>query len=173
VYQIGKGSLLCLTIVKKKVRNNELMKIKKSIFFFTLSKEMNEQKSMDANTLMNVQNAVGGDVSKTLTTVDVLASLKAMNDFAEGDDRLTIKAIADNELSYLKSAMKAINDNQLLSLKFGNGLEGAMTVAGLLKQRNAERTYTKVLDAYAQDSMGRELESLIKGSSSAVNFKST
>ena len=101
---------------------------------------------MDANTLLNIQNSVAGDVTKTLSTVDILASLKAL-DYEHKDEG--IATIARSEKAYLTQAINAINSNAMLSLKFGNGLEGAMAVAGLLKQRNSQRIYEPALDPYA------------------------
>ena len=34
---------------------------------------------VDANTLLNLQSSVAGDVTRTLSTVDILASLKALD----------------------------------------------------------------------------------------------
>ena len=118
---------------------------------------------VDANTLLNLQNSVAGDVTRTLSTVDILASLKALDHDYQNP---TVKAIADNEKAYLTQAMNAINNNAMLSLKFGNGLEGAMAVAGLLKQRNAERIYQEALDPYASNVQSKELGLLSSGSSS-------
>ena len=119
---------------------------------------------MDANTLLSLQNQVAGDVNKTLSTVDILASLKAL-DHSYTDP--TVKAIAENEKAYLNQAMKAISENAMLSLKFGNGLEGAMAVAGLLKQRNSQRIYEQALDPYASQVASKEI-GLLKGAGSKV-----
>ena len=112
---------------------------------------MTEQNgNINANQLLGIQSAVVGDVNKTLSTMDVLSSLKAMDYFQKGGDiDPTIKRIADNELAYLKASMVAISSNPVLQTKFGNGLEGSMAVAGLLKQRNAQRQYEEILDGYA------------------------
>jgi hypothetical protein len=124
---------------------------------------------MDANTLMNLQSSVSGDVTRTLSTVDILASLKAL-DYDHKDS--AIAEIARNEKAYLTQAMSAINGNAMLSLKFGNGLEGAMAVAGLLKQRNSQRIYEQALDPYAERVNSKELELLSAGKSS-VSFGSS
>ena len=121
---------------------------------------------VDANTLLNLQNSVAGDVTRTLSTVDILASLKAL----DHDYKNPIVAeIAKNEKAYLTQAMNAINNNAMLSLKFGNGLEGAMAVAGLLKQRNSQRIYEKALDPYAQEVSSKEL-GLLAGGRPAVDL---
>ena len=121
---------------------------------------------VDANTLLNLQNSVAGDVTRTLSTVDILASLKALDhDYKNG----VVAEIARNEKAYLTQAMDAINNNAMLSLKFGNGLEGAMAVAGLLKQRNSQRIYEKALDPYAEKVSSKEL-TLLGGGQPAVDF---
>ena len=112
---------------------------------------------VDANTLLNLQSSVAGDVTRTLSTVDILASLKALDHTYTND---VVGEIARNEKAYLTQAMNAINNNAMLSLKFGNGLEGAMAVAGLLKQRNSQRIYEQALDPYAERVSSKELNLL-------------
>ena len=114
--------------------------------------------SIDANTILNLQNTVAGDNTKPLSTIDTLASLKALNFFAKGGDDIdpTIGAIAQNEIAYLKAGMEAINRNPMLSLRFGNDLNASMTIAALLKQRNAQRIYENTLDVYAKTVPNRE-----------------
>ena len=118
---------------------------------------------MNADELLKIQQNIGGDVTKTLSTIDVLSSLKAINYFADpefkGDE--TVKQIAQNELSYLRTAMKAISESPALSLKFGNGFEGALGVASLLKQKVGENYYNKILDPYANTIENKELNSLL------------
>jgi alanine-alpha-ketoisovalerate/valine-pyruvate aminotransferase len=65
--------------------------------------------------------------------------------------------------------MDAINSNAMLSLMFGNSLEGAMAVAELLKQRNSQRIYEKVLEPFAERVESKEL-SLLKNGTSSVSF---
>ena len=122
--------------------------------------------NVDANTLLNLQSSVAGDVTRTLSTVDILASLKAL-DCDHKDE--AIAEIGKNEKAYLSQAMAAINNNAMLSLKFGNGLEGAMAVAGLLKQRNSQRIYEQALDPYASRVDSKEL-ALLSGGKRAVNL---
>ena len=121
---------------------------------------------VDANTLLNLQSSVAGDVTRTLSTVDILASLKALDHEYRND---VVGEIAKNEKAYLTQAMNAINNNAMLSLKFGNGLEGAMAVAGLLKQRNSQRIYEQALDPYAEKVSSKEL-GLLAGGRPAVSF---
>ena len=128
--------------------------------------------SIDANTILSLQNTIAGDVSKPLSTIDTLSSLKALNFFAKGgaDIDPTIGQIAKNEIAYLTAGMKAINDNPMLSLRFGNDLQGAMTLASLLKQRNSARIYEQTLDVYAKDVKNKEVELLTANSESPINF---
>ena len=122
---------------------------------------------MDANTLLNIQNSIAGVVTKTLSTVDILASLKAL-DYEHKDEG--IATIARSEKAYLAQAINAINSNAILCLKFGNGLEGAMAVAGLLKQRNSQRIYEAALDPYATLVESKELQLLSGGGRGSVSF---
>lgn len=102
---------------------------------------------MDANALLNVQRGIAGDNQTTLSTIDVLSSLKSIDYFQkqpDGADTSLATQLARNELKYLESAMEAVTDNPLLRMKFGDGLQGSMAVAGLLKQRNAETLYNDI-----------------------------
>lgn len=128
--------------------------------------------SIDANTILNLQNTIAGDNTKPLSTIDTLASLKALNFFAKGgsDIDATIGQIAQNEVAYLKAGMKAINDNPMLSLRFGNDLQASMTIASLLKQRNSQRIYEQTLDVYAKEVVNKEAELLTANSKSPVTF---
>ena len=127
--------------------------------------------TIDANMIMSLQNTIAGDNTKPLSTIDTLASLKALNFFAKGEGiDETVGAIAKNEIAYLTASMKAINDNPLLSMKFGNGLDGAMNLSQLLKQRNGQRIYEQTLDVYAKDVKNKEAELLTAGSKSPINF---
>jgi hypothetical protein len=120
---------------------------------------------MNADELMKIQQNVGGDVTKTLSTIDVLSSLKAINYFTDTNNKVepTVKSIADNELKYLSRAMKAISESPALSIKFGNGFEGALGVASLLKQRVGEQYYNAILDPYAKDIGNKEMDGLLQG----------
>ncbi len=109
---------------------------------------------------------MAGDVTRTLSTVDIIASLKALDHNYTNE---VVAEIAKNEKAYLTQAMNAINNNAMLSLKFGNGLEGAMAVAGLLKQRNSQRIYEQALDPYAEKVSSKEL-GLLSGGKRAVDF---
>ena len=125
---------------------------------------------MDANELLKIQQTIGGDVTKTLSTIDVLSSLKAVNFFARGENvDPVVKAIADKEIEYLKLAMKAIAEQPALSMKFGNGFEGALAVSGLIKQKVGEHTYHELLMPYAGQIQNKEIQVLMKGGRE-VNF---
>ena len=127
--------------------------------------------TIDANMIMSLQNTIAGDNTKPLSTIDTLASLKALNFFAKGEGiDETVGAIAKNEIAYLTASMKAINDNPLLSMKFGNGLDGAMNLSQLLKQRNGQRIYEQTLDVYAKDVKNKEAELLTAASKSPIKF---
>ena len=128
--------------------------------------------SIDANTILSLQNTIAGDNTKPLSTIDTRASLKALNFFAKGGAEIdpTIGAIAKNEISYLQAGMKAINENPMLSLRFGNDLNASMTIASLLKQRNAQRIYENTLDVYAKTVPNKEAMTLNEGATTKVNF---
>lgn len=107
--------------------------------------------SLNANDLLTLQNQVGGDLNKPLSTIDVLSSLKALNYFQQSSGiNPTIKAIADNETEYLKASMSAINSSPLLRMKFGNDFNACMAITNLLKQENARKMYENTLAPFAE-----------------------
>ena len=96
-----------------------------------------------------IEGLISNDLSPQLSTIDILSSLKLIghfeNQIEEHPDKATSK-VAKEELKYLGLAMKALEDNPALTSRFGSGFAGAMAVTGLLKQRQSERTYKKIID---------------------------
>lgn len=96
-----------------------------------------------------LEQLVSNDLNPQLSTIDILSSLKLISHFeqkiADGDENPST-SIAKEELTYLGLAMKALNDNPALTTRFGSGMSGAMAVSGLLKQRQSERVYKKIID---------------------------
>lgn len=99
------------------------------------------QKSLEA--------LVTGDVTPNLSTIDVLSSLKllgSVNDIANNTPNVGLRKMIGAETKYLTSAMELLSSNRVLQDKFGNGLQGAMTLSGLLKSHHAKQTFDSVLD---------------------------
>jgi hypothetical protein len=100
-----------------------------------------------------LEQLITNDTTPSMSTIDVLSSLKLINHFEEkitADDKSASTLIAKEELKYLTLGMKALENNASLTNRFGSGFEGAMAITSLLKQRQAERLYegiiNKVLD---------------------------
>lgn len=94
-----------------------------------------------------IGNLIANDVTPSMTSLDILSSIKMINNITESVNNDTpLGKIAGEELKYLNAAMKALVDNPALNQKFGTGFEASMQVAALLKNRNSERIYQRVLD---------------------------
>ena len=99
---------------------------------------------------------ISNETDPNISTIDVLASLKAISFFeqkikdetAKGDLSASAK-IAKAELKWLNLAMDQLSQNPALSSRFGNTMSGAMALSGLLKAHHsklvAEDIFTKIL----------------------------
>ena len=99
--------------------------------------------------LKSLQRTMVNDVSPSRTTTDILANLKLIGQvgaMAGGGNDASLKKIAQEEMKYLNAAMHAVSANPMLSEKFGSGLQGALDVATLLKDRYTSRVYESMLD---------------------------
>ena len=99
--------------------------------------------------LKSLQRTMVNDVSPSRTTTDILANLKHIGQvgaMAGGGNDASLKKIAQEEMKYLNAAMHAVSVNPMLSEKFGSGLQGALDVATLLKDRYTSRVYEEMLD---------------------------
>ena len=104
---------------------------------------------MDYSDLKDLQRTMVNDVSPSRTTTDILANLKLIGQvgaMAGGGNDASLKKIAQEEMKYLNAAMHAVSMNPMLSEKFGSGLQGALDVATLLKDRYTSRVYESMLD---------------------------
>jgi hypothetical protein len=100
--------------------------------------------------LKELQRNIANDVTPSRTTTDILANLKLLGQVGEmagGANKDSLAKIASEEMKYLNAAMYAVTKNPILSEKFGSGLQGAMDVASLLKDRYTTKVYEEMLDS--------------------------
>jgi hypothetical protein len=88
-----------------------------------------------------LESLMTGDTTPNMSTVDILSSLKLLNNIMEIDKASPVYRVANEETKYLSAAMHAISSNQMLSDKFGSGFQGSMTLAGLLKSTHAKQVF--------------------------------
>jgi hypothetical protein len=108
--------------------------------------------------LKQLERHIANDVTPSRTTTDILANLKLLSEtqiLSERDSALG--DIAKEEIKYLDTAMKAIRGNQILRDRFGTGLQAAMDVSVLLKDRFNKRVFDTVMDR-ALDAGGNVLD---------------
>jgi len=97
--------------------------------------------------LKNLERHIANDVTPSRSTTDILANLKLLNDTAKlAAEESPLGLIAKEETKYLTAAMKAITENKTLRDRFGSGLQGAMDVSSLLKDRFNTRVFEEVID---------------------------
>ena len=102
--------------------------------------------------LKNLERHIANDVTPSRSTTDILANLKLLNDTAKlAADKSPLGLIAAEETKYLSAAMKAITTNKTLRDRFGSGLQGAMDVSSLLKDRFNTRVFEEVIDQNLTD----------------------
>ena len=123
-----------------------------------------------------LNSLVANDVTPQLSTVDVLSSLKLISHFESPDVRKTVAGeIAQKEIEYLKLGFQAVRDNPALSDKFGNGFQGGMAVASLLKAKQAERVYDDIIGKILETNDSTKLNNVIgrlnKGAGGAISGK--
>jgi hypothetical protein len=106
---------------------------------------------------------VTNDTTPTMSTIDVLSSLKLIKGFQETkDEDNSAQKIANEELKYLDLAMKSINNHPELSSKFGTDFSGAMALTGLLKQQQSKRVYEDIFNNILENNDATNLASVKK-----------
>lgn len=99
--------------------------------------------------LKSLQRNIANDTTPSRTTTDILSNLKLIGQVGEmagSGNKESLKKIASEEMKYLNAAMHAVSQNPILSEKFGSGLQGALDVASLLKDRYTTKVYEEMLD---------------------------
>ena len=100
--------------------------------------------------LKQLERHIANDVTPSRTTTDILANLKLLNETSllskANPDQNPIAAIAKEEIKYLNAAMTALKDNQILRDRFGTGLQAAMDVSVLIKDRFNAKVFDEVMD---------------------------
>ena len=97
--------------------------------------------------LKQLERHIANDVTPSRTTTDILANLKLLNEtFTLSGSGTAIGDIAKEEIKYLNAAMEALRSNQILRDRFGTGLQAAMDVSVLIKDRFNKKVFDEVMD---------------------------
>ena len=98
--------------------------------------------------LKNLERHIANDVTPSRSTTDILANLKLLHDTDKlAGENSPLGDIAKEETKYLSAAMIAIQRNKILRDRFGTGLQAAMDVSSLLKDRFNTRVFEEVIDS--------------------------
>jgi len=113
--------------------------------------------------LKQLERHIANDVTPSRSTTDILANLKLLNETSKlaGEDT-PLGNIAKEETKYLVAAMEAIKKSKVLSDRFGTGLQAAMDVSSLLKDRFNTRVFEAVIDKNFEPGSALDLESYLK-----------
>ena len=109
------------------------------------------------NDLKQLERHIANDVTPSRSTTDILANLKLLNETAVlANKDSPLGAIAAEETKYLVAAMSAIKTNKILRDRFGTGLQAAMDVSTLLKDRFNTKVFESVIDSSFGESLNVE-----------------
>ena len=100
--------------------------------------------SFDAQ--QKLEALITNDTAPSMSTIDILSSLKLIKHWEDDTSTTASSKIAKEELKYLNAAMNAMDKTPALTNRFGSGFQGAMAISSLLKQRQAERVYNKIIE---------------------------
>jgi hypothetical protein len=119
-------------------------------FYFIVCNKI-KMSSYEAEQKLN--QLISNETDPNLSTIDVLASLKAISFFetkiATEEREGTLQAsskIAKAELKWLNLAMDQLSQNPALSNRFGNTMSGAMALSGLLKAHHSKQVTEKIFN---------------------------
>jgi len=105
--------------------------------------------STSYQTEKNLASLISGDTTSALSTVDTLSSLKLLRDLAEKstnvEDVRSIQQVIQTETRYLRTSIRALQTTPSLQAKFGQGLGAALSLANVLREKHAEKTYDTII----------------------------
>ena len=97
--------------------------------------------------IKQLERHIANDVTPSRTTTDILANLKLLHEMKGiATDTTGLGSIAKEEMKYLNAAMTGLQNSRILKERFGSGLQGAMDVAALLKDRYNTKVFDRVMD---------------------------
>ena len=93
-----------------------------------------------ANDVLNFAEKLSGeDKEASAPSLGLLQLIVLIRKAEAGNkDGETWTPLIENQLRYMKSAVQLINSDPMIAMKFGNTLEGAMQLVGILKARASE-----------------------------------
>jgi len=99
-----------------------------------------------ANDVLNFAEKLSGEDKEASAPSLGLLQLIVLIRKAEAGADDAWSSLVSNQLRHMKAAVKLINTNPVIAMKFGNTLEGAMSLVGILKARAAEIDMEKQID---------------------------
>lgn len=124
-----------------------------------------------ANDVLKIaENLSGEDKEASVPSLGLLQLIILIRkaEAGNGDDAWT--PLVENSLRHMKAAVRLINEDPLIAMKFGNTLEGAMKLVGILKARAGEKDLESRIDGIVRDEIQPHMPSKTLQASSV--FKS-
>ena len=111
-----------------------------------------------------IEQLVTNDLNPTLSTIDILSSLKLINHFSKeikdaGDNLTPELKLAQEELKYLQLGASAVQSSAASSQRIGTGLSGAMS----------EMVYKGIIDNVLNGDKGKALKVDLNSSMAAID----
>lgn len=102
--------------------------------------------------IKQLERHIANDTTPSRTTTDILANLKLIGEMSKlTKEPNGLGPIVQEEMKYLQAAMTGLSGNRILRDRFGSGLQGAMDVAALLKDRYNTKVFDAVMDKAMAD----------------------
>ena len=116
-----------------------------------------------ANDVLNFAEKLSGEDKEASAPSLGLLQLIVLIRKAEAGADDAWSSLVSNQLRHMKAAVKLINTNPVIAMKFGNTLEGAMSLVGILKARAAEIDMEKQIDVVVEPLVDRLPHKSIEG----------
>ena len=114
-----------------------------------------------ANDVLNFAEKLSGEDKEASAPSLGLLQLIVLIRKAEAGNKTgeTWTPLVENQLRYMKSAVQLINSDPMISMKFGNTLEGAMQLVGILKARASELEMEGRIDTVVKTDLEPNMQS--------------
>ena len=120
-----------------------------------------------------LENSFLNNLQPSSTSIDTLASLKALQHFYPADDpaHTAISEIAREEARWQVAGMQALRSSRMLQEKFGLSMQSAAICGQLVKQKLAQSVYDEALtnalnsDGVRRLNLGTNARELLQGDS--------
>jgi len=109
--------------------------------------------SVSANEVLKFADVLSGENKEHSAPSLGLLQLVALIRKAEAGAEDSWTPLIENELRHMKAAVRLITEKPIIAIKFGNNLEAAMKLTGILKARASELEMEHQIDEIVEDEL--------------------